>query len=71
VLGTGQQVQQLAVNRVEVVITRHANLDPLCLDGDAGTIFADCPEITSERPETLIKRVDEFREQVTKRLLEC
>ncbi|MGA7179870.1 MAG: PEP/pyruvate-binding domain-containing protein [Thiobacillaceae bacterium] len=31
--------------------------DPLCLDGDAGTIYADSPKITSERPEGLIARV--------------
>lgn len=34
---------------------------PLCLDGDAGTIYADTPRITSERPETLIARVREWR----------
>jgi pyruvate,orthophosphate dikinase len=38
--------------------------DPLCLDGDAGTLYADSPEITSERPEGLIKRVTEWRAQV-------
>jgi pyruvate,orthophosphate dikinase len=35
--------------------------DPLCLDGDAGTIYADTPTITSERPEALIGRVMEWR----------
>jgi pyruvate,orthophosphate dikinase len=34
---------------------------PLCLDGDAGAIYADTPRITSERPETLIARVREWR----------
>jgi pyruvate,orthophosphate dikinase len=38
--------------------------DPLCLDGDAGTIYADSPEITSERPEALIRQVTEWRAQV-------
>ena len=38
--------------------------DPLCLDGDAGTIYADSPEITSERPEALIARVKEWRSKV-------
>ena len=38
--------------------------DPLCLDGDAGTVYADTPTITSERPEALIKRVNELRAQV-------
>jgi pyruvate,orthophosphate dikinase len=35
--------------------------DPLCLDGDAGAIFADSPKITSERPEALIACVKEWR----------
>jgi len=35
--------------------------DPLCLDGDTGTIHADSPEITIERPESLIKQVTEWR----------
>jgi len=35
--------------------------DPLCLDGDAGTIYADSPKITSERPKALITRVKEWR----------
>jgi pyruvate,orthophosphate dikinase len=35
--------------------------DPLCLDGDAGTIYADSPHITSERPEALIARVADWR----------
>ena len=38
--------------------------DPLCLDGEAGTIYADSPEITSERPEALLKRVADFRAHV-------
>lgn len=38
--------------------------DPLCLDGDAGTIYADSPEITSERPEALIARVNEWRSKI-------
>ena len=37
--------------------------DPLCLDGDAGTIYADTPKITSERPEALIARVKEWRQE--------
>jgi pyruvate,orthophosphate dikinase len=35
--------------------------DLLCLDGDAGTIYADSPKITSERPKALITRVEEWR----------
>lgn len=35
--------------------------DPLCLDGDAGTIYADSPEITCERPEALLARVGTWR----------
>lgn len=35
--------------------------DLLCLDGDAGTIYADSPKITSERPKALITRVKEWR----------
>ncbi|MBD3811992.1 MAG: pyruvate, phosphate dikinase [Betaproteobacteria bacterium] len=31
--------------------------DALCLDGDAGTIYADSPKIGTERPEALIARV--------------
>ncbi|MGA7948785.1 MAG: PEP-utilizing enzyme, partial [Thiobacillaceae bacterium] len=37
--------------------------DPLCLDGDAGTIYADTPKIKSERPEALIARVKEWRQE--------
>jgi pyruvate,orthophosphate dikinase len=37
--------------------------DSLCLDGDAGTIYADSPKISSERPEALIARVREWRAQ--------
>jgi pyruvate,orthophosphate dikinase len=33
----------------------------LCLDGDAGTIYANTPKITSERPEALLARVKEWR----------
>jgi pyruvate,orthophosphate dikinase len=40
------------------VITEGA---PLCLDGDAGTIYADSPEIISERPKALIARVEAWR----------
>jgi pyruvate,orthophosphate dikinase len=40
--------------------------DLLCLDGDAGAIYADSPKITSERPESLIQRVTDFRAQVDK-----
>ncbi len=35
--------------------------DPLCLDGDAGTIYADSPRITSERPEALIACINKWR----------
>ncbi len=35
--------------------------DLLCLDGDAGAIYADTPMITSERPEALIARIKEWR----------
>jgi pyruvate,orthophosphate dikinase len=35
--------------------------DLLCLDGDAGTVYADTPKITSERPEALIARVMQWR----------
>lgn len=35
--------------------------EPLCLDGDAGTIYSDSPGIASERPETLIASVREWR----------
>jgi pyruvate,orthophosphate dikinase len=41
--------------------------DPLCLDGDAGTVYADSPTITSERPEALIRRVNELRAEVSTR----
>jgi pyruvate,orthophosphate dikinase len=41
--------------------TAIAEGDPLCLDGDAGTIYADTPQITSEHPEALIARVREWR----------
>jgi pyruvate,orthophosphate dikinase len=35
----------------------------LCLDGDSGLIYADTPEVTSERPEILIAHVNEWRAQ--------
>lgn len=35
--------------------------DPICLDGDAGTIYAGSPKITSKRPKALIDRVKEWR----------
>ncbi len=41
--------------------TRISEGDLLCLDGDAGTIYADTPKITSERPEALIARIKEWR----------
>jgi pyruvate,orthophosphate dikinase len=41
--------------------TRIAEGDPLCLDGDAGTIYLDSPKITSERPRAMIARVREWR----------
>jgi pyruvate,orthophosphate dikinase len=40
---------------------RIAEGDLLCLDGDAGTIYADTPKITSERPEALIARIKAWR----------
>jgi len=44
--------------------TAIAEGDPLCLDGDAGTIYADTPHITSEHPEALIARVREWRASI-------
>ncbi len=44
--------------------TRISEGDLLCLDGDAGTIYADSPKITSEHPEALIARVREWRANV-------
>ena len=44
--------------------THIAEGDPLCLDGDAGTIYTNSPKITSERPEALIARVREWRASV-------
>lgn len=38
--------------------------EPLCLDGDAGTIYADSPTVASERPEGLIARVREWRSEI-------
>lgn len=37
--------------------------DPVCLDGDAGAIYADTPEITSERPDALLARVEGWRKE--------
>jgi pyruvate,orthophosphate dikinase len=39
----------------------------LCLDGDSGLIYADTPEVVSERPQVLIARVKEWREQIAVR----
>jgi pyruvate,orthophosphate dikinase len=44
--------------------------DPLCLDGDAGTIYADSPKITSKRPEALIKHLTGLRAVVAARQLD-
>jgi len=38
--------------------------DPLCLDGEAGTIYADSPSIRSERPVELLSRVEAWRAQI-------
>jgi len=38
--------------------------DPLCLDGEAGTIYADSPSIGSERPEALFAQVETWRAQI-------
>lgn len=35
--------------------------DPLCLDGDAGTIYADTPRVVTERPDALIACVRNWR----------
>jgi pyruvate,orthophosphate dikinase len=35
--------------------------DPLCLDGDAGAVYAGSPKIASERPLALIRRIEEWR----------
>lgn len=35
--------------------------DTICLDGEAGTIYADTPEIVSERPDALVARVREWQ----------
>lgn len=35
----------------------------LCLDGDAGTVYAGSPSITSKRPTALLRRVHEWREK--------
>ena len=44
--------------------TRLSEGDPLCLGGDAGSIYADSPKITSERPVALIARFSEWRAHV-------
>jgi hypothetical protein len=38
--------------------------DPLCLDGEAGTIYADSPSIGSERLEALFAQVETWRAQI-------
>jgi len=38
--------------------------DPLCLDGEAGTIYADSPSISSERPAELLEHVAQWRMQL-------
>jgi pyruvate, orthophosphate dikinase len=38
--------------------------DPLCLDGEAGTIYANSPSISSERPEVLLTQVAAWRAQI-------
>lgn len=41
--------------------------DSLCLDGDAGTIWADSLKISTRRPEELLKRVKQWRKHVNHR----
>jgi pyruvate,orthophosphate dikinase len=41
--------------------------DPICLDGEAGAIYADAPEIVSERPDALIARVQEWQKNALAR----
>jgi len=43
--------------------------EPLCLDGDAGTIYANSPRIVSEHPEALIARVREWRAGAPERVI--
>ncbi len=38
--------------------------DPLCLDGEAGTIYAGTPAIRSERPVALLQQVEAWRAQI-------
>jgi pyruvate,orthophosphate dikinase len=38
--------------------------DPLCLDGEAGTIYTGTPEIRSERPDALLAQVTAWRAQI-------
>lgn len=42
--------------------TQIAEGDVLCLDGEAGTIYAGAPEVVSERPEALIATVRQWRQ---------
>jgi len=57
---TDLRIDEMA-GRAELGRTLITEGDLLCLDGEAGTIYADTPTITSERPEELIARVAEWR----------
>jgi len=38
--------------------------DAICLDGEAGTLYADSPSITAERPDALLAQVAMWRAQI-------
>lgn len=51
-----------AANRARLGETMLGEGDPVCLDGDAGTVYADTPRIVSERPVALLERVRAWQE---------
>jgi len=50
-----------AANQATLGQTVISEGDPLCLDGDAGTIYADSPQIVTERPDALSACVQSWR----------
>lgn len=62
-VGCADLVIDEAANRARLGETVLGEGDPICLDGDAGTVYADTPTIRSERPEALLARVRAWQER--------
>jgi len=57
---SGLRVDESA-GRATVGTTTIMEGDPLCIDGNTGSVYAGCPTVTRERPGRLIERVKEWQ----------